>query len=94
MSAAWTVLPSLLAVVKRSLCVGRVLLSKLSYMRNTVPSMLSVYRGSHAVLQKEVIPTCRERGIGIVAYSHLGRGFLTGTIKCLNVPISNFRERA
>jgi aryl-alcohol dehydrogenase-like predicted oxidoreductase len=28
-----------------------------------------------------VIPTCRELGIGFVAYSPLGRGFLTGQIK-------------
>jgi len=29
----------------------------------------------------EVLPTCRELGIGFVAYSPLGRGFLTGQIK-------------
>ena len=32
-------------------------------------------------LQAEVIPTCRELGIAIVAYSPLGRGFLTGTVR-------------
>ena len=32
-------------------------------------------------LQEEIVPTCRELGIGIVAYSPLGRGFLTGQIK-------------
>ena len=32
-------------------------------------------------MQEDVIPTCRELGIGIVAYSPLGRGFLTGQIK-------------
>jgi aryl-alcohol dehydrogenase-like predicted oxidoreductase len=31
--------------------------------------------------EKDVIPTCRDLGIGIVAYSPLGRGFLTGQIK-------------
>jgi aryl-alcohol dehydrogenase-like predicted oxidoreductase len=31
--------------------------------------------------EAEIIPTCRELGIGIVAYSPLGRGFLTGAIK-------------
>src|SRR5581483_3609178 len=31
--------------------------------------------------EKEVIPTCRELGIGFVAYSPLGRGFLTGQIQ-------------
>jgi aryl-alcohol dehydrogenase-like predicted oxidoreductase len=31
-------------------------------------------------IEDEVVPTCRELGIGIVAYSPLGRGFLTGRI--------------
>jgi aryl-alcohol dehydrogenase-like predicted oxidoreductase len=31
--------------------------------------------------EDEVIPTCRALGIGFVAYSPLGRGFLTGQIK-------------
>jgi aryl-alcohol dehydrogenase-like predicted oxidoreductase len=31
--------------------------------------------------ESEVLPTCRELGIGFVAYSPLGRGFLTGQIK-------------
>jgi aryl-alcohol dehydrogenase-like predicted oxidoreductase len=31
--------------------------------------------------EQEVLPTCRELGIGFVAYSPLGRGFLTGQIK-------------
>jgi aryl-alcohol dehydrogenase-like predicted oxidoreductase len=30
--------------------------------------------------EDEVLPTCRELGIGFVAYSPLGRGFLTGKI--------------
>ena len=29
-------------------------------------------------VEAEVLPTCRELGIGLVAYSPLGRGFLTG----------------
>lgn len=31
--------------------------------------------------EDRVLPTCRELGIGLVAYSPLGRGFLTGQIK-------------
>jgi aryl-alcohol dehydrogenase-like predicted oxidoreductase len=31
-------------------------------------------------IEHEVLPTLRELGIGLVAYSPLGRGFLTGTI--------------
>jgi aryl-alcohol dehydrogenase-like predicted oxidoreductase len=31
--------------------------------------------------EEEIIPTCRELGIGFVPYSPLGRGFLTGAFK-------------
>jgi aryl-alcohol dehydrogenase-like predicted oxidoreductase len=32
-------------------------------------------------VEREIIPACRELGIGFVAYSRLGRGFLTGKLK-------------
>src|SRR5438874_5085547 len=32
-------------------------------------------------VEAEILPTCRELGLGFVAYSPLGRGFLTGQIK-------------
>lgn len=32
-------------------------------------------------LASEVLPACRELGIGVVAYSPIGRGFLTGAIR-------------
>ena len=32
-------------------------------------------------VEAEVLPTCRELGIGLVAYSPLGRGFLTGSFQ-------------
>jgi aryl-alcohol dehydrogenase-like predicted oxidoreductase len=31
--------------------------------------------------EEEILPTCRELGVGFVAYSPLGRGFLTGQLK-------------
>jgi aryl-alcohol dehydrogenase-like predicted oxidoreductase len=31
-------------------------------------------------VEREILPVCRELGIGFVPYSPLGRGFLTGTI--------------
>lgn len=36
-------------------------------------------------VEKEILPTCRELGIGFVPYSPLGRGFLTGRIKTVSV---------
>ena len=35
-------------------------------------------------VETEILPTLRELGIGLVAYSPLGRGFLTGTIRSLD----------
>ncbi len=32
-------------------------------------------------VEAEILPTCRELGIGLVPYSPLGRGFLTGAIR-------------
>lgn len=32
-------------------------------------------------IEDEILPTCRELGIGLVPYSPLGRGFLSGTIR-------------
>ncbi|HSN07226.1 MAG TPA: aldo/keto reductase [Candidatus Angelobacter sp.] len=40
-------------------------------------------------IEDEVVPTCRELGIGIVPYSPLGRGFLTGTIASLDALADN-----
>lgn len=34
--------------------------------------------------EKTILPTCRELGIGFVAYSPLGRGFLTGRFQTLD----------
>jgi len=44
-------------------------------------------------VEEELVPTCRELGIGIVAYSPLGRGFLTGAIKSVDdIPEGDFRR--
>src|SRR5690606_33032096 len=34
-------------------------------------------------VEAEILPTCRELGIGFVPYSPLGRGFLTGRIRTI-----------
>src|SRR3954451_19638713 len=42
-----------------------------------------------------ILPTLRERGIGFVAYSPLGRGFLSGRIRSLaDLDESDFRRRS
>jgi aryl-alcohol dehydrogenase-like predicted oxidoreductase len=35
-------------------------------------------------IEEEIIPACREHGIGLVPYSPLGRGLLTGTVTSLD----------
>ena len=43
--------------------------------------------------EAEVLPTCRELGIGYVAYSPLGRGFLSGRFKSpADFPEGDFRK--
>ena len=44
-------------------------------------------------LEEEILPACRELGIGFVAYSPLGRGFLTGEIqKHEDLPADDYRR--
>src|SRR5262245_36658112 len=45
--------------------------------------------------EDEILPTVRELGIGFVAYSPLGRGFLTGQIKSFDdLPPDDYRRNA
>lgn len=44
-------------------------------------------------IEDEILPVCRELGIGLVAYSPLGRGYLTGTIASTDdLPENDFRR--
>lgn len=44
-------------------------------------------------IEDEILPTCRELGIGFVPYSPLGRGFLTGQFKSKNdLPENDWRH--
>jgi aryl-alcohol dehydrogenase-like predicted oxidoreductase len=46
-------------------------------------------------IESELLPACRELGIGVVAYSPLGRGFLTGTITNVDeLPADDWRRRS
>ncbi|MBC8104178.1 MAG: aldo/keto reductase [Cytophagales bacterium] len=45
--------------------------------------------------EDEILPTCRELGIGFVPYSPLGRGFLTGQIKAeADLALDDFRRHS
>ena len=44
-------------------------------------------------VETEILPTVRELGIGFVAYSPLGRGFLTGRLKAIeDLPADDYRR--
>jgi aryl-alcohol dehydrogenase-like predicted oxidoreductase len=58
---------------------------------------LSVLQSEYSLwersLEKQVLPLCRELGIGIVPYSPLGRGFLTGALQRAEaLPAGDFRR--
>jgi len=45
--------------------------------------------------EEEILPTCRELGIGFVAYSPLGRGFLTGQFQRFeDLPPDDYRRNS
>lgn len=44
-------------------------------------------------IEQDVLLTCRELGIGYLAYAPLGRGFLTATIKSVDALLSTDRRR-
>jgi len=44
-------------------------------------------------VEKDILPACRELGIAFMAYSPLGRGFLTATIKTLDTLREKDRRR-
>jgi aryl-alcohol dehydrogenase-like predicted oxidoreductase len=45
--------------------------------------------------EEEILPTCRQLGIGFVAYSPLGRGFLTGRFeKFEDLPADDYRRNS
>ena len=59
-----------------------------------IAALQSEYSLWEREIETEILPTCRELGIGLIPYSPLGRGFLTGTVKTLSqLPEDDFRHR-
>ncbi|MBL0386850.1 aldo/keto reductase [Tumebacillus sp. ITR2] len=52
-----------------------------AYAVHPIAAVQSEYSLWSRDIEDEVFPACRELGVGIVPYSPLGRGFLTGQIK-------------
>jgi aryl-alcohol dehydrogenase-like predicted oxidoreductase len=52
-----------------------------AYATSPITALQSEYSLFTRDVEAEILPTCRELGIGFVPYSPLGRGFLTGTIE-------------
>ncbi|HEY0169942.1 MAG TPA: aldo/keto reductase [Pyrinomonadaceae bacterium] len=51
---------------------------RLAHAVHPIAALQSEYSLWTRGVEEEILPTCRELGIGFVAYSPLGRGFLTG----------------
>tara|TARA_B100000902_G_scaffold16813_1_gene20182 strand:+ start:2220 stop:3215 length:996 start_codon:yes stop_codon:yes gene_type:complete len=61
---------------------------------HSIAALQSEYSLWEREIETEILPICRELGIGLVPYSPLGRGFLTGTVKTLSqLPDDDFRHR-
>ena len=52
-----------------------------AYAAHSITALQSEYSLWTRVAENEILPLCRELGIGYVAYAPLGRGFLTGGIQ-------------
>jgi aryl-alcohol dehydrogenase-like predicted oxidoreductase len=65
-----------------------------AYTVHPITALQSEYSLWSRDIEDEVLPACRELGIGVVAYSPLGRGFLTGAIQSADeLSASDFRRQ-
>jgi aryl-alcohol dehydrogenase-like predicted oxidoreductase len=60
---------------------------------HTIAALQTEYSLWERVPEEEILPTCRELGIGFVPYSPLGRGFLTGRFRSFeDLPADDYRR--
>lgn len=65
-----------------------------AYAVHPITALQSEYSLWSRDIEDEILPACRELGIGLVAYSPLGRGFLTGAIQSTDeLDASDFRRQ-
>lgn len=66
-----------------------------AYAVHPITALQSEYSLWSRDTEEEILATCRELGIGFVAYSPLGRGFLTGQIKRFeDFPPDDYRRQS
>lgn len=59
-----------------------------------ISALQSEYSVWERDIEEDILPTCRELGIGFVPYSPLGRGFLTGAFRSLDeLPENDWRRQ-
>jgi aryl-alcohol dehydrogenase-like predicted oxidoreductase len=60
---------------------------------HTITALQTEYSLWSRDVEEDILPTCRELGIGFVAYSPLGRGFLTGRFRSFDdLPADDYRR--
>lgn len=65
-----------------------------AHATHPIAALQSEYSLWEREVENEILPVCRELGIGFVPYSPLGRGFLTGQITALeDLPEDDYRRR-
>jgi aryl-alcohol dehydrogenase-like predicted oxidoreductase len=64
-----------------------------AHVAHPISALQSEYSLWERNVENEILPACRELGVGFVPYSPLGRGFLTGTAKrAEDYPRDDFRS--
>ena len=72
---------------------GRSFSSSRAHAVHPIAALQSEYSLWERGIEAEILPTLRELGIGLVPYSPLGRGFLTGEIKSYeDIPEDDYRR--
>ncbi|HEV7393977.1 MAG TPA: aldo/keto reductase [Burkholderiales bacterium] len=76
------------------ICEAGVKTLRLAYREHPITVLQTEYSLWFREVERDILPACRELGIGYVAYAPLGRGLLTGRIKSVeDLPATDRRRR-